>query len=153
MTLPSYTPPPTLAGFTIFVQTKMGISVTYVPANSQDLVDAYAYAIEVVYPGINFAFPNLFTLAVYNLAGDYLINWASDQPGQTFFKLLREQMGINTFVAGVISGSADESTSESIEVPEAMRRIMLSDVQALKTPYGRQYLAIAQRIGPLWGMS
>ena len=34
-----------------------------------------------------------------------------------------------------------------------MKDFTLANLQNLKTPYGRQYLAWAQAYGPLWGLS
>jgi hypothetical protein len=56
-------------------------------------------------------------------------------------------------VAGVIGSSADETTSESLVVPEAMKNLTLQNLQNLKTPYGRQYLYFAQAFGTNWGLS
>jgi hypothetical protein len=82
-----------------------------------------------------------------------LINFATDQSGQTFFATARTNYGINSFVAGVIGSSADETTSESLVVPEAMKNLTLQNLQNLKTPYGRQYLYFAQAFGTNWGLS
>jgi hypothetical protein len=75
------------------------------------------------------------------------------QASEIFFANARRQFGINSFVAGVISSSADVSTSESLLVPDQMKTLTLSNLQNLKTPWGRQYLAFAMQYGSLWGMS
>lgn len=131
----------------------MGVSTTVLPDGSEYLVWAYDIARDTVSHMIQRASPTLYLVAVYSLAGDVLINIAQDVAGQTFFACLRRDWGINDFVSGVISASSDESTSESLLVPDAFKNLTLSDLQNLKTPYGRAYLAIAQKIGTLWGLS
>ena len=55
--------------------------------------------------------------------------------------------------AGVISASNDESTGESVLNPEFMKTLTLGNLQNLKTPWGRQYLAFAMDFGETWGIS
>ena len=62
-------------------------------------------------------------------------------------------MAINSFVAGVIESSADESTSQSMKVPDQFEGLTIADLQNLKTPWGRTYLGIAQSIRTDWGIS
>ena len=95
-----------------------------------------------------------YAMAVYNLAGDRLVNFAQDQVGQTFFQTMRTNLGLNSFVGGVISATADNGTSQSMVVPEAMETLTFSDLSTLKTPWGRQYLGMAQDYGAgPWGIS
>lgn len=144
---------PTLAGFSSFIYTVMGVPVAALPTNSPYITDAYNYAIEVVLDVIAQVSTITYTAAVYNLAADYLINWATDVSGSTYFATQRKTFNINNFVPGVIQSSADVSTSESLLVPDAMKGLTMGDLQRLKTPYGRQYLAIAQKFGANWGLS
>ena len=72
---------------------------------------------------------------------------------ETFFATLRAKYNIGGFVAGVISASNDESTGESILNPEFMKTLTLGNLQNLKTPWGRQYLAFAMDFGETWGIS
>lgn len=144
---------PTLSGFLVFIRTVMGVPVSALPDDSVDIANALAVALEIANTGLNEVSSLIYTLAVYNLAGDNLINYANDQVGQTYFAQLRQNWNITGFIAGVISGSSDESTSQTILTPEAMKGLMLADLQNLKTPYGRQYLAFAQSYGSLWGLS
>ncbi|MGK4402076.1 hypothetical protein ACSMFV_23465, partial [Citrobacter portucalensis] len=88
----------------------------------------------------------LYSQAVYNLAAS-LINFGPED----VFGPVREKLGINNFTAGVISASADESTSQTRVVSDALKNLSLADLQQLKDPYGRWYLAIAQQYGDLWG--
>lgn len=178
------TPQPTLAGFTAFVRNVMGISTTVLPDGSPYLSMAFAVALSIVNPALNkVAIPSvdaagvqlnsgcltIFVLAVYNLGGDNLINYAQDQSGAAiipgsvsdrnpnglpFFAFARYQWNINGFVSGVISETHDESTGSAFVVQEAAKQFTLANIQNLKTPYGRAYLAFAQSYGPsLWGMN
>jgi len=151
--------------YTTFIQQTMGIPVAALPANSPFILQTLALAQEIVNPALQtigapsgatnlgYTGPGIYELAVYNLAGDMLINFATDQSGQTFFATARTNYGINSFVAGVIGSSADETTSESLVVPEAMKNLTLQNLQNLKTAYGRQYLYFAQAFGTNWGLS
>jgi hypothetical protein len=144
---------PSLAGFTTFVQSSMGIPVAALPSTSPDIAFNYNLALEIVNMNMAAASSTVYTLAVYNLAGDYLINFASDQLGQSFFTDIRASFGINSFVPGVISESHDATTGQALLNPDFMRELSMSNLQNLKTPYGRQYLAFAQMMGPtVWGL-
>jgi hypothetical protein len=85
------------------------------------------------------------------LATDNLINFAQDQAGQCYFVDLRASFKINSFVPGVITESHDESTGQSLLNPEFMKNMTMSNLQMLKTPYGRNYMGLAQSYGTLWG--
>jgi len=52
-----------------------------------------------------------------------------------------------------VGASEDEATSQTLLTPEAMKGLTLADLQNLKTPWGRQYLAFAQSYGTLWGIT
>lgn len=144
---------PTQAGFIVFIRTKMQINTTVLPDNSADITEAYNVAIDVVNQLIACASAVMYTNAVYNYAGDYLINNATDQSNQTYFKNLRINYNINAFTAGVIAESHDETTGQTVKNPKAMESLTFGDLQLTKTPFGLAYLAIAQRVGTLWGVS
>jgi len=144
---------PTFDGFVGWVRSVMNINTTVLPDNSLALVYAYQVAVALVNLQIQIANPFIYELAVYNLGGDNLINWAPDQTGQTFFADLRAGFGCNNFVAGTISSASDEGTSESIATVESLTKLTVGQLQNLKTPYGRQYLAFAQTVGTNWGIS
>jgi hypothetical protein len=152
---------PTLAGFQDFISNVMGINPLYLPSNSTSIGWAYSIALMIVNPALAVvATPSnspvqtsLYVQAVYNLAGDNLINYAQDQPGRTYFADLRKAYGINAFAAGVVTSASDSGTSDSLAVPEALQALTLSQLQNLKTPWGRQYLAYAQTYGTMWGVA
>lgn len=100
--------------------------------------------------------PQIYVLAVYNLAADRLINFAPDVPGQTFFADLRgpDKYNLMAFAPGVVTTASDAGTAGSLLNPEQMRLFTLQDLQLLRTFYGRQYLSFAQMLGTtLYGIS
>ena len=145
--------PPTLAGFTSFIAGNMGISATVLPPTSEWIGWAFTYAQNIVNPSIALASSLLYALAIYNLAGDFLVNYAPDGTGQNFFTNLRQQYKLNSFVPGVVQSTSDNGTSTSLQVSEALAGLTLADLQLTKTPWGRAYLAIAQKYGDLWGIT
>lgn len=144
---------PTLAGFLDFVRSIMQVNTTVLPDSAPIIEQAYDLAIAITNQALANAPGPVYQLAVYNLGGDYIINWAPDQSGQTYFRDLRESWKLSNFVAGTVQATNDESTGTSLTAPKFTEGLTLSDLQNLKTPYGRQYLALAQRYGTLWGMS
>jgi hypothetical protein len=145
--------PPTLAGFMTFIQNNMNISATALPPTSEWIGWAYDYAQEVVSPTLGCVSSLIYALALYNLAGDFLVNYAPDSPGQCVFANLRSTYKIGSFVPGVVQSTSDNGTSTSLLVPDFMKELMLADLQELKTPWGRAYLAFAQKYGTLWGIT
>lgn len=158
-----------LEGFTEWVNAVMGVPTQYLPSGSPALFWAYGTALAIVNPAFKclpgicidgVRYPNpLYAQAVYNLGGNNLANFAPDVSGLIYkdeigyFAFMRKDMNINQFTPGVITSSADETTSESMEVPEQFKNMTLSQLQLLKTPWGRTYLGIAQDYGTNWGMS
>lgn len=151
--------PTAIPGFLTFIRDFMGISATYLPDNATIIPYAFNASMPFVNLGLqSLAYPsgpdsNMYNLAVYNLSGDVLINYATDQPGRTYFEDLRKAFGINKFSAGVVSSTSDVSTSTSLLNPDFMKGLTFGDLQMLKTPYGRAYMAMAQSQGTLWGLS
>lgn len=147
-------PCPSLEGFQSFVANIMGVPSAAMPS-ADFLNTVLCVAIDIVNPAIRII-PQQYTWAVYNLAGDRLINYAPDNAGQTFFADIRGKAGFNitAFVPGVVSAASDVSTGDSLLNPDFMKNLTLGDLQDLKTPYGRAYLAIAQDYGPApWGLT
>ena len=144
---------PTLAGYIVWIRGVMGITTAQLPDNSPVIGYSFAIAEQIVNQSLIVISCTIYELAVYNLAGDNLLNFAPDQPGSNFFSTVRSDVNLTGFVAGVVAASGDESTNQTLEVPEAMKNLTFSDLQNLKTPYGRQYLAFAQMYGAMWGIS
>lgn len=110
-------------------------------------------ALEVVNCALEIA-PQHYRLAVYNLAADRLLNYASDLPGQTFFKDTRRDYKLLNSTVGVVQAAADQGTSGAYLNLEAMKNFTLGDLQTLRTPFGRRYMDIAMSFGPnLYGVS
>lgn len=157
------TPPVTLGGFTAWVYSAMGVPQAALPENSPWIEYAYAVACATVNLQLSAVPGPIYLLAVYNLGGDRLVNWAQDQPGVLYpadnpkglgyWAYLRQQYGVNTFVAGVINSSSDEGTSESLTVPAVFESLLPGQLQNLDTPWGRAYLGFAASINSAWGIS
>lgn len=152
---------PTLAGFQSFITNIMGIPSLALPSTSPVIAWVFDYALATVNPLLGLITApagssppvSYYVMAVYNLAGDQLVNLAPDQPGRTYFADMRNSYELNAFVPGVVSSTGDEGTNTSIAVSEALNRLTLSDLQNLKTPWGRQYLMLAQKMGSNWGLT
>jgi len=114
---------------------------------------AYNVAIDIVNTYLACGPSYIYKLAVYNLAGSNLLNFAQDTPPSTYFADIRKQLNISGFVSGIVQSASDVSTSESMLIPDFFKELTLADLQYTKDPYGRQYLAFAQRFGSLWGLS
>lgn len=144
---------PTQAGYLTFIRDQMGITIAQLPDDSAWVAGTFNVSVAIVSIDLCAIDPLIYTLSVYNLAGDRLLNYAPDQSGQTFFATARKDYKLNSFVAGVIQSAGDEATNESMLVPDFFKNITLMDLQNLKTPYGRTYLEFAQSLGTLWGTS
>ena len=143
---------PNLPDFILFAQNSMGIDPLYLPSTSPFFGYAFNQAMAVV----NNLPANVgieYTLAVYNCAGHILIKIAPDQTGRTYFQDARKTYGMLLLSAGVVQSASDESTSESLAVPDAVRQLTIGDLQFLKTPWGRDYLSYAQDFGGIFGIS
>lgn len=146
-------PTPTLAGFQDFVTNVMQVPVAALPVGSAVIGYSFNVASSIALRQMQCIDPFLYEMAVYNLSASILIQYASDQPGQTFFADYRSNRGIGTFTPGVIQSSADNGTSQSWMIPDYMKKLSLADLQNLKNPYGLAYLQIAQSYGAIWGLS
>lgn len=138
-----------LSGFIAFVRSDMGVTAEQVPDDSQSLSLAFGGAVEWVNRDIEAVMPNLYTVAVYNLASSFLVNYGTE----SVFADFRSKFGLNDFKAGVITGAGDNATSAQRLVPEFFKDLSLADLQMLQDPWGRRYLMIAQQFGSLWGLS
>ena len=123
---------------------------------------ALGVALDTVNRALCVASATIYTLAVYNLAGSNLINYAQDLPtapnyegsNLPYFQYLRNKWDINGFVSGVIQSTNDETTGNSMVVQEAAKNFTLANLQNLKDPWGRVYLSLAQTYGPsIWGIT
>jgi len=143
----SYTPEE-LAEYVVFIRDVMGIDDDVLPDESVFIPLSLGVASNTVNMTIRAISPLLYSVALNNLAGDVLMNMARDVEDSTFFADYRKTNGLLTFVGGVIASSGDEGTYESLATPESLKGLTIANLQNLKTPWGRQYLAIAQSYGP-----
>ncbi len=95
-----------------------------------------------------FLTPIIWVLATYNYGMHLLLKIAQDQPNQSFFQNLRTQFKLGSFLAGVLSNASDEGTGAAIVVADPFKNLSLGNLDLLKTPYGREYLAYIQSYGP-----
>lgn len=73
---------------------------------------------------------------------------------ETYFAQLRTKFNLGIFAPGVVASASDVSTSTGLLNQDFMKGLTLEDLQLLKTPWGRAYMAIAQKIGPtIWGVA
>jgi hypothetical protein len=138
----------------------MGVSPDVLPEDSFWFAAAYDVAVDIVDPLFCQVSPTIYKLMVYNLAGSNLLNFAQDPPeadpfkdGKPYFEYYRDKWNLNSPISGVVSSAADQGTATGLEVPDALKNMTLADLQYFQNPYGRQYLAFAQRQGSLWGLS
>jgi hypothetical protein len=145
---------PNQADYTTFLRGAVGIATGVLPDNDDSIPTTLSIAQDIVNEALSCASPHIYTLAVYNLAADRLLNFAIDQPNQTYFQDLRKQFRISDISVGVVASISDEGTSMSVLNPESMKALTLQDLQTLKTHYGRAYMGFAQMYGTnLWGLT
>lgn len=76
------------------------------------------------------------------------------QASEQFFVNARAAYKMSSFVPGVISSASDVGTSAGYDNPDFLKGLTLYDLQLMKSPFGRAYLALAQKYGPnIWGIS
>jgi hypothetical protein len=97
---------------------------------------------------------SIYSQCVYYLAADTLLNITPDVQGQEYFAKIRKENNLTGFTSGVVSAAGDDSSNVSIVVQDAAKAFTLANIQQLKTPFGRQYLQLAQSFGPsTWGIT
>lgn len=148
---------PNLSDYTLFVANVMDIDPLYLPSTSPFLGYALDQAVALVIPpsrpwcaapsGIGY------TLATYNCAGHIQIRITPDQTDRDFFRCKRREFDMLKPSYGVVSSTGDDGTSVSLATSDALRQLTLGDLDFMKTPWGREYLAYAQDFGGLFGIS
>lgn len=141
------------ADFLAFVRSPVKIPALILPDDDPAIEFAYDMSVDTVGLALLRVSPGMYKRAVYNLGVDILINVAQDQDGRNEFKKKREEYKISGFVPGVISSTSNAGTAESLLNPEMFKTFLMSDLQNLKTPWGRAYLSIAVNAGTAWGIS
>lgn len=139
--------------FVAFIRFPVNIPPIILPDTDASIPFAYQMAVDTVHLGFLRVSSGMYKRAVYNLGVDILINVAQDQPNRNELKEKRNEYKIHGFVPGVISTSSNAGTAESLVNPEIFKGFQLGDLQNLKTPWGRAYLAIASSVGTNWGLT
>lgn len=156
-------PQPTLADFQTFITQTMQVPSAALPAGSpwpgialgislgivnQSLINMPIPQFDAAGVALNTGGFSVYSQCVYYLAADTLLNITPDVPGFTYFARQRRKFNLNGFTSGVVQSSSNEASSVSMVVQDAAKAFTLANVQQLKTPYGRQYLQLAQSYGP-----
>jgi hypothetical protein len=109
----------------------------------------------------NFPYPSAgidYTLAVYNCAGHIQIKITPDQVvdniSRRYFQEQRNEYKLLNLSAGLVMSSSNVDTSSSFAVSDSMKQLTLTDLDVIKTPWGRSALAYMQDYGPtVWAVS
>ena len=137
---------PNLADFTTYA-TNQGVVASYTASDSDYFSWAFNRAVNQALLAPTLAAIE-YVLAVYNLGVDRFIRLAMDDGQGTFYQTQRASFNILDFRPGVVMASGDESTSQTLVVPDYYKELPMWGQELLKTPWGREYLAYAQMYGP-----
>lgn len=141
-------PCPTYDGFIRFVRGVMGVPEYAIGDDDLTLNCCYQAAMELIPHNLGLErLPVIYTNTVYNAAASFLLNYASGE----WFIGLRKKLGIGKPVYGLINSAADQGTSGSITISDALSNLTLMDLHMLQDPYGRQVVEVLMQMGPLWG--
>ena len=152
---------PTFTGFEWFVDNIMAVPDNAMPDPSW-LQVAYDQSINLAYWGFQTVSsqpttPSIYAFAVYNLGCALLLQFAQDDPTadppETFWTDLRAKLNINSANFGIINSAADQGTSESSYIPDAIKGMTLLDLQLMKSPWGQMYLMLSGQWGSIWGLT
>lgn len=150
---------PTFDGFQWFVENMMKVPAEAMPDVSMMQI-AYDEAINLAYYPLadipsQPTTPTIYAFAVYNLGCAMLLEFAMDDPStnSTFWNDLRQSLGINSMMIGLITAAHDQGTGEQTYIPDTIKNMTLANLQLLKSPWGRKYLMIAGQWGYIWGLT
>ncbi|MDM4974594.1 hypothetical protein QT330_14050 [Escherichia coli] len=62
-----------------------------------------------------------------------------------------KKLNLGKLATGLVSAAADQGTSGSITISDALSNLSLLDLQMLQDPYGRQVVAVLMQMGTVWG--
>jgi hypothetical protein len=148
---------PTIEGFTVWVEAVMGVPTGDMP-DSSTLQVAFDQALNLAYIGLQ-GVPaqstslTIYAQAVYNLGGAMLLEIAMDNPNSTYWSDLRNKLGINSFVPGLVNQAHDQGTGEGMYILPIFAGLTMLGLQLIKSPWGRNYLMFAGQWGPIWGLT
>lgn len=149
---------PNLTDYTAWLQNVVGINVAYLPSSSPFIGYAFNRAINITLNVPTQLSGLEYTLAVYNCATHIQLKITPDQivNGVSFDYFLKKRAEFTLLnpVVGLVATSSDEGTSVTNAVPDALAQLTLMDLDFMRTPWGREYLAFSQDYGPnVWGLS
>jgi hypothetical protein len=158
----------TLAGFSTWIRTGMSVPVDaladdsiYIPMAywpAETLCNDWLYLVGNVEPSPQQQ-NTIRATAVYNLGGAILVQIAQDDPDldppwNTYWQDMRQRMGLNGFVSGVVQSASDQGTSTSYKVSSFFDNLTPTELQLMQSPWGRLYMSIASWYGPtIWGLT
>lgn len=149
---------PNLPDYVLWIRNVVGIAPGWLPDGSP----FFGYALDralrlVLIPGAALSGAE-YTLAVYNCATHVQLKITPDQVvngvSYTYFAAKQAEFKLFALPAGLVTSSSDQGTSESNAVPDALQQLTLTDLDFIRTPWGREFLAYQQDYGPfVWGLS
>ena len=143
---------PTFDGFIRFVRGVMGVSETAISVDDPSLKCCFCSALELIPKNLGLeCLPIIYTNTVYNAGGSLLLRYALDTPPSTYFADLRKSLGLNNAVYGLVNSAADQGTSGSMTISDALSNLSLADLMLMQEPYGRAVVAVLMELGPVWG--
>ncbi|CAD6037140.1 hypothetical protein [Escherichia coli] len=143
---------PTPDGFLRFVRGVMGVPDTAIADDSPTLECCYQTALELIPKNVGLEYlPIIYTNTVYSAGGSLLLRYAIDTPPSTYFADQRKKLNLNNPVYGLVNSAADQGTSGSMTISDALSNLSLADLMLMQDPWGRQVVAVLMEIGPLWG--
>lgn len=143
---------PTFDGYVRFVRGVMGVPETAISDDDPTLLCCYQSALELVPNSLGLQWiPIIYTNTVYNAGGGLLLRYAIDTPPSTYFANMRETLGLNKPIYGLVNSAADQGTSGSLAISDALSNLSLADLMMLQDPYGRAAAAVLMDLGPVWG--
>lgn len=143
---------PTLNGYVRFVRGVMGVPESAISDDDPTLECCYQSALELIPPQVGLeCLPIIYTNTVYNAGASLLLRYAIDKPDETWFADQRKKLGLNTAVYGLVNAAADQGTSGSVEISDALKNLSLADLMLMQDPYGKAAIAVLMELGTLWG--
>ncbi len=143
---------PTFDGFIRFVRGVMGVPETAIADDDPSLNCCFCSALELIPKNMGLeCLPIIYTNTVYNAGGSLLLRYAIDTPPSTYFADLRKNLGLNNAVYGLVNSAADQGTSGSMTISDALSNLSLADLMLMQDPYGRAVVAVLMELGPVWG--
>lgn len=143
---------PTFDGFLLFVRNAAGIPSTAIADDDPTLQSCYESALELLCVGMGLErLPVIYMNTVYSAGVSLLLNYANDTPPSTYFVDMRKKLEIGKQVLGVLTGAADNGTSGSVVISNAMSNLTLANLMMMQDPFGKQVVAVLMELGSCWG--